>query len=686
VTMSSSLFLIALFAAGLGGYAALIRLGFDDFDAWAGGRVAGLVLIAFPAWWLGVLGLSGWRVVGAVVLLASASVGGWTVWRRRRAWRQLVAAEAIFVVASLVVALIRLDHPQIAGQEKLMDVGILATLLRSEGFPPLDMWLAGETLPYYYWGALLWTVPLVIGGLRLEVAYNLIVAMVGGQAAVIMWALGRRLAGSSHFAGATAAFFGVLAGTPDGWRQLLGGRSIRSLDVWRSSRQHEDVITEWPLFTEWLGDLHPHYLSIPVAALGFLVAWRAGRDGPKIWSTVALAVLFGVAWAANPWCMPPTLAGIALLLLCGDGRWHWPTADGMQRWLAVIVVAVGGWLAVAPFHLSFHPPFQGVRKVFAWTEPATLLLYGGCLVVPVFLAVVVLLRDRFGEPEVRARALTLATGAVLMMTAAASGRPTLVMLGAAILILVLTVLEDGERAGRPALALAALGVFLFAVPEVVYVVDSYGDRLHRMNTVFKAYIQAWVLLAAALPALLRLAVPAKVPRRILTALLVVAALPHPVWMVLNQTSGGPLGLDGMAWMERGDRGVVGFLRDQPGGTTMIEAVGGAYTEYARFSANSGVPAYLGWANHELVWRGHGVVEETNRRSELVRELYSCGDTDRVRDLVSESGTDLVTIGAFERRDFPAASLAAVRSAGTVVHDEEGGVVVRFDGGMEDGDG
>ena len=68
--MSSSLFLIALFAAGLGGYAALIRLGFDDFDAWAGGRVAGLVLIAFPAWWLGVLGLSGWRVVGAVVLLA----------------------------------------------------------------------------------------------------------------------------------------------------------------------------------------------------------------------------------------------------------------------------------------------------------------------------------------------------------------------------------------------------------------------------------------------------------------------------------------------------------------------------------------------------------------------------------------------------------------------------------------
>ncbi len=684
--MTVILFLIALFAAGLGGYAALIRLGLDDFDAWAGGRVAGLVLSAFPAWWLGAVGFSGWRTVGAAVLLTAAAAGGWTLWRRRGSWRQLVAAEAIFVVGSMAVALIRLDHPQIAGQEKLMDVGILATLLRSDGFPPMDMWLAGETLPYYYWGALLWTVPLVIGGLRLEVAYNLIVALVGGQVAVVLWALGRRLAGSSHFAGATAAFFGTLAGTPDGWRQLLGGQSIRSLDLWRSSRQHEDVITEWPLFTEWLGDLHPHYLSIPVAALGFLVAWRAGRDGPKFQSTVGLAVLFGVAWAANPWCMPPTLAAIALLLLCGDGRWHWPSGDGLPRWLAVVGVAVGGWLAAAPFHLSFHPPFQGVRKVFAWTEPATLLLYAGCLLVPVFLAAIVLLRVQLGEPEGRGRALTLAAGAVVMMTAAASGRPTLVMLGAAIVILVWAVLGGGERVERPALALAALGVFLFAVPEVVYVVDSYGDRLHRMNTVFKAYIQAWVLLAAAVPALLRFAVPAAWPRRVLTAALVLAALPHPVWMVLNQTYGRPLGIDGMAWMDDGDRGVVRFLREQPGGTTIVEAVGGAYTEYARFSANSGVPAYLGWANHELVWRGHGVVEETNRRSELVRELYSCGDPDRVRELVAESGTDLVTIGVFERRDFPEDSLAAVRSAGTVVHDEGGGVVVRFDGGMDDGDG
>ena len=61
-----------------------------------------------------------------------------------------------------------------------MDLGILATLLRAESFPPPDMWLSGDSLPYYYWGALLWTVPISISGLSLDVAYNLVVGLAGG--------------------------------------------------------------------------------------------------------------------------------------------------------------------------------------------------------------------------------------------------------------------------------------------------------------------------------------------------------------------------------------------------------------------------------------------------------------------------------------------------------------------------
>jgi YYY domain-containing protein len=679
LTMTLLLFLSCLLAAGAAGYALLVRLGLDDFDAWAAGRTLGLVLVAFPAWWAGVFGLHGWRTLGIVLLVGLGVAGAIELWRRRAAWRAVAGAEAVLVVAAVAVLLVRLDHPQIVGQEKPMDVGILATLLRSDGFPPLDMWLAGERLPYYYWGALLWTTPLAASGLRLELAYNLIVALVAGSAAVALWALGRRLAGGGRWAGLTAAFFGVLAGTPDGWRQLLGGTGIRSLDIWRSSRQHQDVITEFPLFTAWLGDLHPHYLSLPIAATALLLAWQLGRRRPALALTAAVTVLFGVAWAANPWCMPPTLAGVALLVLCADGRWHWPAGEGRWRWLAVATIAIGGWLAAAPFHLAFHPPFEGLKPVFAWTSPGTLLLYGGCLLVPAFAAAVILLRDRLAPLGGAGSALLLGAGALLMVVAAGSGRPTLVLLTGALIVLVWIVLAPGELPERPALALAALGLFLFAVPEMFYVIDSYGERLHRMNTVFKAWIQAWVLLAVALPVLLRIAAPRRTVRLVATALLVAAALPHLLWMAGNQLAGRPLGLDGMAWMAEGDRAVVRFLREQPRQAAVIEAVGGAYTEYARLSANSGVPALIGWENHELVWRGHGVVEETSRRAALVRELYSCGDPSRVREIAAGEGIPLVAIGALELADFGEPSLSAVRLAGELALDEAGGQVVRIEG-------
>ncbi len=673
--MTILLFLLAVTAAGFAGYAVLVRLGLDDLEAWAGGRVAGLVLVALPAWWVGVVGVRQWRAVGVAVLGAGLLVGVWTIWRRRQ-WRAMLLAEAIFLATAVLVLFIRLDHPQIVYTEKPMDLGILATLLRGDGFPPPDMWLAGEALPYYYWGALLWTVPLWLSSVPLEFGYNLIVGLIGGMVGSLLWMLGRR-AGGGHLSGLLVAFFGLLAGTPDGMRQLFAGTRLGALDYWHSSRQIPDTITEWPLFTAHLGDLHPHYLSMPIVCLALLVAWQAGKKGPSAAQTAVLAVAFGVVWAANPWAMPPTLAGIALLLVAGSERWYWPKGEGVRRWLAIAAVSVGGWLITAPFHLGFKPFFQGIKPVFAWTDPGHLLLYAGCLLVPTGIAAFVVLRSMVtAEPAVR-RAVLLAVTAAALVVAAASGRPTLVILGVLLLVFAITILGPAAGADRPALALTMLGLFLFVVPEIVYVADNYGEALHRMNTVFKAYIQAWVLLAISLPVLLRLGLRRLPARWALLGLLVVLALPHPLGMVVQQFKADSWGLDGMAWMTPGDRAIVEALRQEPSGTTLIEAVGGAYTEYARLSSASGVPAYLGWANHESVWRGSSIHAETTRRQELVSKLYSSRDPKEVRQLVREAGVHLVAVGSLEHKDSSAAKLQTVIEAGEVVLERDGGILVRF---------
>ncbi len=669
-------FYLAVLAAGLGGYRVLLMLGLEDREAWAGGRMAGLVAVAFPAWWTSVAGLGGWRWVGAALLAAGAVLGGRALVARRGAWKQIAAAEAVFVVCFVAVLLLRLDRPEIRGTEKPMDLGILASLLRARSFPPPDMWLAGEVLPYYYWGALLWTVPLWVSRIPLEVGYNLIVALLAGLAGSLAWATASRWSGPWRGA-LLSTFFMVLAGTPDGLRQVLSGTALRSLDYWHSSRQVADAITEFPLFTFWLGDLHPHLLALPLTLLAVLLALTAGREGPRSALLAAVAVVSGVTWAANPWAMPPTLAAVGLMLVAGDGRWRWPWGPGWRRWAGAAAVAVGGWVATAPFHLSFHPPFQGIGLVHAWTTPAELVLFAGPLMVAAAVGVVgIAVAWGGGHPERRLAAGTVVV-AVAVLAAAVSGRPVASFLAVVALVLAVYGVTGAREADRPALLLAALGIFLFLVPEILFVRDPYGEKLHRMNTIFKAWFQGWMFLALALPTLLRRGVRRPGVRLAVAVFLVLPALPHLAGMATGPLLGRQPGLDGLRWMSPGDRAAVRFLRRQPPGTALVEAVGGAYSDYARLSAASGVPALLGWGNHELVWRGPSILPELERRRKLVKTIYGSGDPAEVARAVAEAGVDLVAVGTFEKKDGDLEKLAAVAEAGERVFEASGTSLYRF---------
>ena len=60
------------------------------------------------------------------------------------------------------------------------------------------------------------------------------------------------------------------------------------------------------------------------------------------------------------------------------------------------------------------------------------------------------------------------------------------------------------------------------------------------------------------------------------------------------------------------------LRSAPDGV-IAEAVGGAYSAYARVSIYTGLPTVLGWGNHEGQWRDYAL---QGSRAQDIEALYT----------------------------------------------------------------
>ena len=139
--------------------------------------------------------------------------------------------------------------------------------------------------------------------------------------------LGLRLSGGKTaagiWAGIGAVFAGNLTGALDAWHAPF----IRDFDYWHASRviASGNTINEFPFFTFFHADLHPHLLAFPFFLAAFAAAHRyleispapAPQEGrlrwaiAKAWPPFLLVLLCGTARAANNWNLP----AMALLLL-----------------------------------------------------------------------------------------------------------------------------------------------------------------------------------------------------------------------------------------------------------------------------------------------------------------------------------------------------------------------------------
>jgi YYY domain-containing protein len=464
-----------------------------------------------------------------------------------------------------------------------------------------------------------------------------------------------------------------------------------------------NAITEMPYFTFLYGDLHAHMIAMPMLlfVMAFLLnevlaAGQNKRSGFLQFLALALGALFtGLLRATNTWDWPT----FTLLSVVGLGFAWWLAWQRINRASMLnLAVRVGGFVALSfLFALPYTTWYAAIyNRVLPWEGGKTpLWAYFDIHGLFIFLLFGLLVWDTsrwFRSIYVRDLrglwpllvALLVAFAAILVgvvFLAMVDYQVALVAIPMLVWMIVLFLRPDQSRAMQFVLALAGLAVGLTLGVEFIVLDGDIG----RQNTVFKFYIQAWLLFSvvggAAFAWLYESSPNWRTSVRglwIVTAgiLFAVAAL-FPVMSTRARALDRmapemPLTLDGMEYMQYAtyfendaqiplvdDYNMIRWLQDNVHGTpTIIESH--SWREYlwqGRVAIYTGMPTILGWRFHQTQQRtfeGMGTLIAQRRAN--INGFYSTTSIDDALKIIRFYDIQYIIVGGLERAYYPSEGL------------------------------
>ena len=451
--------------------------------------------------------------------------------------------------------------------------------------------------------------------------------------------------------------------------------------------------------------LHPHTSPLPEG------------EGIIGWGTVRLAVL-GIAVGSlallNTWDLPTYLIVAAAAIAFGEFLAHGGLGFMvlMRAGVKTVFVIVVGFVAFLPYHIAGETFYNSVESTTNTTVLWQFLAITGLFV---FIIGAFAVDELASGARGQSRALRRRFGRLYDLLDGGEGETVsvgwlvAVIAGALLLGFALTAAFTGFVGSTVpfvfalAVLLAAVGVgvllrdrpdgaqlgfvLILALVSLALVVGLdflrvEGD-IDRLNSIFKFYLQVWVMLGIASAYLLwRLFRTQRsfLPRvayirhgwKVALVVLVLSAAIYPVLGTqdrLRDRFGGyvtPLTLNGVAFVEgvafrehSGDsiylaadyEGIRWLQQNVEGSPVVLEAVTPSYRWGGRVSMYTGLPSVIGWQWHQEQQRA-GYAYEVGRRTRDVQTFYSTLDDRVALELIQKYDVQYVYLGHLERIYFP----------------------------------
>ncbi len=588
-----------------------------------------------------------------------------------------------------------------------------------------------------------------IGGM-LGVAFTVVVGNLDAFGQLVV-----RLARSAAAlgAGGLGSVASLIAGIPS---VLIVGEPLEGFDFWRSSRViPNNTINEFPFWTFLFSDLHAHMISLAfqVTLLGILLAIVASRpravSGNREQNALdrvrlllgldTVGVGLGIGWllgalrVINTWEFP-TYVGLTVIAVgireVSPARAI--TLFGATRTAVTIAVAfASSSLWFRPFWSSYLTVYSSVSL---WTtDKSTLVDY--TIIHGAMLLELIAFVAMFGWPAWR-RSTPVRWGMLRVRRADAWSRldrleallggaapswgfssiiaaffttlAVICWLGGLGLVGVLMILCGAmvstaweRREDGPISFAAAVGATGAAIGIFVEFFTLSGD-IGRMNTVFKFYLQVWVMwsvVSAAAAAWLCSRVfgsvhlaPVSAPEWAWGSAFAatgLAVLAYPLGAIPARLSDRfapmPPTLDGMAYMRTAtvfdassevapanpagvnlrafaDFVAIKWMLENIDGTPVIlEATVPEYRWGSRVSKYTGLPAVLGWRWHQAQQRGP-YAPQVDARLRDVQTMFNAPSASSITALLSRYRVRYVYIGDLERAYYTATGISKFASA------------------------